>query len=262
MPFKNKEDRLKYSKKYRQEHREKLNKDKIIYYNNNKNVINEKKNIKYKIMSDEDKENLKNNHKQYYINNKIELLKKQKEYAEDKKDKIKEYNKEYAELNKEYFKEKSKEYSKCRSCKLFSTNKRTKYLCSYCNPEKSKHQKTKEMRVKTFLEENNYTFIHNKKCNLDNSCQTYYPDFLIDCNTFFLIIECDENSHSSYDINCEKIRENNICYALGLPCVFIRYNPDKKKIQMKIKEKVLKSYIEYYKNKIICNNEVVYLFYK
>ena len=49
----------------------------------------------------------------------------------------------------------------------------------------------------------NYKFVYNKKCNLDNSCQTYFPDFLIDCNTFFLIISldgtCDEFAHSGYD---------------------------------------------------------------
>jgi hypothetical protein len=84
---------------------------------------------------------------------------------------------------------------------------------------------------------------------------------MIDCNSFFLIIECDEDAHSSYDPECEIIRENNICFALGLPCVFIRFNPDKKKIKMKTKEKVLKSYIEFYKNKTVCDNEIIYLFY-
>jgi hypothetical protein len=149
----------------------------------------------------------------------------------------------------------------CKSCRLFLVKKKTNFLCSYCNPDKPTRQKTKEIRVKTFLEENNYKFIYNKKCNLDNSCQTYYPDFLIDCNTFFLIIECDEDAHNNYDKDCEKIRENNICFALGLPCVFIRFNPDKKKIKMKIKEKVLKSYIDYYIAKEKCDNEVCYLFY-
>jgi hypothetical protein len=149
----------------------------------------------------------------------------------------------------------------CKSCRLFAVTKKNNYLCSYCNPDKPSRQKTKELKVKTFLEENNYKFIHNKKCNLDNSCQTYFPDFLIDCNTFFLIIECDEDAHSSYPIDCEKIRENNICFALGLPCVFIRFNPDKKGIKMKTKQKVLKSYIDYYISKENSDNEVCYLFY-
>ena len=76
-----------------------------------------------------------------------------------------------------------------------------------------------------------------------------------------MIIECDENAHSSYPVDCEKIRENNICYALGLPCVFIRFNPDLKGIKMKVKETVLKSYIDFYMNKQNSDNEVCYLFY-
>ena len=117
------------------------------------------------------------------------------------------------------------------------------------------------MAVKTFLEENNYSFIYNKKCNLDKSCQTYFPDFIIDCNKFFVIVECDEGGHKSYDYNCERIRENNIYFALGLPCVFLRYNPDKKSVKMQTKQNVLKSYIEYYINKETCDNIVEFLFY-
>jgi hypothetical protein len=118
--------------------------------------------------------------------------------------------------------------------------------------------------LKTFLEQNNYDFAYNKKCNINGECQTYFPDFLIDCNTFFLIIECDEHAHSSYPASCEKIRENNISYALGLPCVFLRFNPDKKGVKMKAKQIILKSYIEYYKEKKLLEEsavQVVYLFY-
>lgn len=114
--------------------------------------------------------------------------------------------------------------------------------------------------MKEFLDKNGYVYDYNKKCNLDSTCQTYYPDFLIDCVTFFIILECDENAHFSYPEDCERIRENNICFALGLPCIFLRYNPDKKGIKMKTKQIVLKSYIEYYKSLTICDNETVFLF--
>ena len=149
----------------------------------------------------------------------------------------------------------------CKECKIFVVSKKNNYLCSYCNPNQSKYKKTKEIKLKTFLESCNYKFIHNRKCNIDKSCQTYFPDFLIDCNTFFVIIECDEFAHKTYDKKCEKIRENNITYSLGLPCVFIRFNPDKKDIKMKIKETILKSYIDYYICQEFFNNEVQYLFY-
>ena len=255
-----KEQKKAYNKEYYEKNREKkkeyreANKEKIKeYYEKNR----EKKKEKNKEWYENNKEYIKTYKKEWYENHKDQSKERIKEYYENNKEQIKEKSKEYYENNKE----KSKEYFKCRSCKLFQTHSRTKWLCSYCNPDKPTRQKTKEMRVKEFLEECNYKFVYNRKCNLDGSCQTYYPDFLIDCNTFFLIIECDEDAHRSYPNDCEKMRENNICYALGLPCVFIRFNPDKKKVKMKVKEKVLKSYIDYYINQETINNEVQYLFY-
>jgi|FrelakmetLWP11LW_1041352.scaffolds.fasta_scaffold00612_5 hypothetical protein len=246
-------DSTEYHKTYYQQNKDKFKE----CYENNKETILEKRR--------EYRKNNKDKILEYCKKNKDILTEKYKEYYEKNKETIlgkrREYNKEYRKINKEQIREKKKEYIKCRSCKLFQTSKKTNYLCSYCNPDKATRQKTKEMAVKTFLEENNYTFIYNKKCNLDKSCQTYYPDFLIDCNTFFVIVECDEGGHKSYYYTCERIRENNICYALGLPCVFIRFNPDKNKIKMKTKQKVLKSYIDYYINKEICDNVVEFLFY-
>ena len=157
----------------------------------------------------------------------------------------------------------SKRY--CIECKLFRVTKKNNYLCSYCNPTQAKYIKTKELTLKSWLENQNYKLTYNKKCNIDNSCKTYFPDFLIDCNTFFIVLECDENKHSGYEYNCERIRENNICYALGLPCIFIRYNPDSisrnKKINNKSRMIILKSYIEYYKTLEYSDNDLKFLFY-
>jgi hypothetical protein len=116
------------------------------------------------------------------------------------------------------------------------------------------------MALKKFLD-THYTIIFNKKVNQDSTCKTYYPDFVIDLQTFFLVIECDEYAHSSYPKDCEKIRENNIVFSLGLPCVFLRFNPDKKKIPIKTKYKILKSYIDYYSTKKFSDSVVEYLFY-
>lgn len=151
----------------------------------------------------------------------------------------------------------------CKKCRLFNVTKNNNYLCNYCNPDKSTRQKTKELQLKKFLIDNEYKFEYNIYCNYDD--KRYFPDFKIDCNTFFLIIECDEYAHRTYDKNDEKIREDNIRLALNKNCVFIRYNPDnkrnRKKIKTKDKEKILKSYIDYYKSKERCDNEICYLFY-
>jgi hypothetical protein len=143
-------------------------------------------------------------------------------------------------------------------------------LCGYCNQDKPKKEKTKEKTLKKWIDENYTDFVYNKKVNMDSSCRTHFPDFLKDCRTFFLIVECDEFAHKNYEFSCERIRENNIVYALGLPCVFIRYNPDRIKINSNSEDKqneelsrlrILKSYIDYYLSKEYCDNEVVYLFY-
>lgn len=248
-----KKKRLAINKKWREANKEKIKQISQIYYKKTKDQrikhYQENKEIyikKIKIWNENNKDKISEYYKRYREKNKNILLNYLKNYRINNNDKIKKYR---------------EDNYKCKKCELFLTKKQNNYLCSYCNPNKTKYRKTKEIQVKTFLEENNYKFEYNKKCNLNNSCQTYYPDFLIDNNSFFIIIECDEEAHKSYDINCEKTRENNICFALGLPCVFIRYNPDRKGIKMKIKQHILKSYIDYYINLEKSDNECVYLFY-
>jgi len=149
----------------------------------------------------------------------------------------------------------------CKQCRLFYVTKNTNYLCSYCNPDKPARIKVRELKVKTFLEENQYDFEYNKYCKYQE--YGYFPDFKIKSTdgNFWIIIECDEFGHRIYDKKDEKIREINICLALNKPCVFLRYNPDKKGVKIITKEKILKSYIEYYKNKDIKENTIDYLFY-
>ena len=82
-----------------------------------------------------------------------------------------------------------------------------------------------------------------------------------------MVLECDENAHESYNFECERIRENNICIDLGLPTVFLRYNPDKKinyfgkNISDNCKLIVMKSHLEYYTNLKNLNPQVNFIFY-
>ncbi len=133
---------------------------------------------------------------------------------------------------------------KCQSCNLFEIKKSRNILCKYCNPNKSK--KTKEEKFYKYLidaklnESIYYKFIYNKSIGFE--CGNYRPDFKFDCNTYFVIIEIDENQHKQYDNNCELIRMNNIYLANGLPTLFIRFNPDsficnKNKIQISLIDK-------------------------
>lgn len=59
---------------------------------------------------------------------------------------------------------------------------------------------------------------------VDSSCNKRRPDFLIDAGTHFVVVECDEHQHRGSA--CETRRMFEIAQALGLPTVFVRYNPD------------------------------------
>jgi hypothetical protein len=135
------------------------------------------------------------------------------------------------------------------------------YLCSYCNPNKTIKRRTKENNIRDLLLKNNINFIQNKSFTND-CCLKYRPDFLIDCGSYFLVVECDEDAHKQYDKDCEIIRMNNISIGLGLPVKWIRYNPDNKNYKKKYKEKILIETLQNLLNKEFINNmEVEYLFY-
>ena len=119
---------------------------------------------------------------------------------------------------------------KCASCGLFIVPK-APHLCAYCNP--SKRQKTREIKIKALLEATPDlgTPIHDKPIGGD--CGKYRPDFRYDSLTHFVVVEVDEDQHKGYDPECERIRMINIVQAVGMRCVFVRYNPDTFKIDGK-----------------------------
>lgn len=154
----------------------------------------------------------------------------------------------------------------CKSCGLFMVCKKP-HLCSYCKPGSTLREKTKEMMVVNHLQEQGYEFIHNK--SVGYVCGNFRPDIKIDVGTHFIIVEIDEDQHKQYDVSCETARMFNICQAEGLPCIFIRYNPDvyrvngkAKKVQASRRLATLIKCIEKYKSMIPTELLTVYrLFY-
>lgn len=118
-------------------------------------------------------------------------------------------------------------HPRCSSCNLFRVHKKNG-LCGYCNPESMKRQKTSEMTLLKFLDDNKVEHVHNKSIGFE--CGSYRPDFLIDCGTHYIVVENDENQHETYEQECEIVRMINIEQALGLRTIFLRYNPDAYKI--------------------------------
>jgi hypothetical protein len=116
-------------------------------------------------------------------------------------------------------------HKKCVLCGLFIAVK-SPFKCSYCRDDSPTYQKTREIAVLNLLNSTRDlpNFIHNKSVGF--VCGNFRPDFLFDLGTHYVIVECDEDQHRSYDPECERVRMINIVNAQGLPCVFIRYNPD------------------------------------
>jgi hypothetical protein len=134
--------------------------------------------------------------------------------------------------------------SKCRlcpRCKFWSTN--GKLCAATCCPIKSKkhREKTKEMTILKYLKDQlpDIDFIHNRSVGMnciDESDNTndkerkghLFPDIRIDCGFYQLIVEVDEFEHRGANYACDKRRMFDIIAELGMPCIFIRYNPDTK----------------------------------
>ena len=131
----------------------------------------------------------------------------------------------------------------CKSCggsALCKTEhcetKASKKYNGYCLPcciqvcpeiKVSRNYKTKENTVVDIIKEKfpNLTWIADKK--IKDGCSNKRPDLLVDMGTHILILEIDENKHSSYDCSCENKRLMLLSQDVGhRPIVFIRFNPD------------------------------------
>ena len=127
--------------------------------------------------------------------------------------------------------------AKCVKCGLFVVTFQKNYKCSHCS-EETVYRRQKELLVFTILKENfaDYTFIWNGAVGQDKSCALtrYRPDFCFDRGFYYLIVECDEDAHRQYDVECERKRMYEITGGLGLPVVFVRYNPDSFSINGKV----------------------------
>jgi hypothetical protein len=157
--------------------------------------------------------------------------------------------------------------SKCKGCCRTDELLNKEGLCvTFCAPDKLYEQhktreKIKEKTMLTYLDKYIKTDYPIKDDSIiDTLCNLYRPDRVYDCGTHCVIIECDEEQHKhrkfceSYkDIkHAELSRMHEIYNALGLPCIFLRWNPDNfkingilnKKFNMKERLKLLVKWVE------------------
>ena len=130
---------------------------------------------------------------------------------------------------------------KCKS-EWCNTLIRKKYhgYCCYCFmhlfPDKqvSRNYKTKEKYVVDYIKEQfkEIDIIADKQ--IHGGCSKRRPDILIDLGHQIIIVEIDENQHINYDCSCENKRIMELSQDVGhRPIIFIRFNPDDYKINLK-----------------------------
>lgn len=121
---------------------------------------------------------------------------------------------------------------RCINCgdPVYRHDKEKKYCCAcYHHVHKliPKYRKVKERQLEKEFDRC-YTdyFVYNKMQKTDCG-HVVFPDWARECNSFLLIIECDENQHKqkSYQ-DCKNDRDMKILYNASRPVVMIRFNPD------------------------------------
>ena len=122
----------------------------------------------------------------------------------------------------------------CKSewCSVRAIPKYNNYCLSCCiqvcpEIQVSRNYKTKERDVSDHIDNHfeGYTWVNDKV--VSGGCSKRRPDKLLDLQTHVIIVEVDENQHTSYDTTCENKRLMELSQDLAhRPIVFIRFNPD------------------------------------
>jgi hypothetical protein len=107
-------------------------------------------------------------------------------------------------------------------------------LCGYCNPDSGlvRRRRSFEHRVVRVLHAAfpDIPLRANKvsapaSASAGDRCMRFRPDAVLDFATHFVVVEVDEHQHDTYDKTCEWARMVQVQDQLGLPCVFVRFNP-------------------------------------
>lgn len=117
---------------------------------------------------------------------------------------------------------------KCNSCGLDFLMVENRELCNECWDfvHSDKIKKSKELRIRDVLKSAKIKCASHDK-SVEFGCSGRRPDFLIDVESFFIVLEVDENQHRHIPCDCEIGRMVQLHQDFGgIPLVFIRYNPD------------------------------------
>ena len=116
--------------------------------------------------------------------------------------------------------------AECSSCHLLYVL--TNGLCANCDPDAIKcATHAKELATKAILDLAGLQYISHDRIIDGGVCIKSRPDFVFDAGTHMVCLEVDEHQHKSYPCLCEQQRMVNISQAMGMPTLFLRFNPDR-----------------------------------
>jgi hypothetical protein len=117
---------------------------------------------------------------------------------------------------------------RCVSCGLLDILD-TELKCGTCDPnEFNRRALAKQRRVKLFLDAQGFQCSSYDIRVNNGECGNERPDIVYEAASggHCVVVEVDEDQHKGRPEECECTRMVNISQALGLPTVFLRYNPD------------------------------------
>jgi len=114
--------------------------------------------------------------------------------------------------------------------------------CSRCSEYMKKRLYCRKQRlVKAWIDASDLQKYESYDKQLDGgSCGKERPDFMWDAVTHKVILEVDEDQHKDRPCECEQTRMANLTNSIGMPCVWIRFNPDAYKGQGKVTDAIRK----------------------
>ena len=120
-----------------------------------------------------------------------------------------------------------------RLCKYCDIKEESNFICKECQKIKNK----KEWFIVRYLRKVIDTKFEYNSSKMLQGCSKKRPDIYFELDKHCLIVEIDENQHTTYEDNCECSRINEIVNGIGgKSIIIIRYNPDTIKNKGKIIE--------------------------
>ena len=124
---------------------------------------------------------------------------------------------------------------RCISCGLLDILDQN-FKCGMCDPnEFNRRNLAKQRRVKIYLDAHEFV-CSSYDVRLDSGvCGNERPDMIYEASSggHAVVLEVDEEQHKGRPEQCECARMVNISQSIGLPTVFLRYNPDSFKTEKK-----------------------------